>query len=103
MLLDIAAHGLHHAGIGGDQIIAAHAGFSWNTGGYDHDVGILERLAVIVGPVDLGIEAFDRRGFDQIQRFAGGHVVDDVEQDDVTQLFLTSEEGEGTADLAGTD
>ena len=51
----------------------------------------------------LGIEALDRRGLDEVERFALRDTLGDVEQHDVTEFFQADQMGEGAADLAGTD
>ena len=54
-------------------------------------------------PVDLGVEAFDRRGFGEVERLALRDAFDDVEQHDVAQFLQADEVGERAADLAGAD
>ena len=100
---DIGRDRLDDAGIGRDQVVPAHAGLARNAGGDDHHIRALERGGVIVGAGDQGVGAKDRRRLDQIQRLAGGQAFDDVEQHDIAKLPLGGQQGEGAADLAGTD
>ncbi len=77
---------VHDLGVGGDEIVAAHARLTRDAGGDDDDIGALDRL-VIAGAGIFAVEAFNRRCFRDIQRLALRHTIDDVEQDDVAEVL----------------
>ena len=67
-----------------------------------HDVGAVDRV-VGIGAGEFGVEAVDRRGLGEIERFALRDAFGDVEQHDVAELLEADEMGERAADLAGAD
>src|SRR5262249_8467210 len=85
-----------------EQVVAAHAGLARHAGGDDADGGAVDRV-VGIGAGQMGIEAVDRRGLDEIERLALGDAFGDVEQHDVAELLEADEMGERAADLAGSD
>src|SRR5262249_61196512 len=85
-----------------EQIVAADAWLARHAGGDDADGGAVDRV-VGIGAGQMGIEAVDRRGLDEIERLALGDAFGDVEQHDVAELLEADEMGERAADLAGTD
>lgn len=98
MGLDALADRLHDLGIDADQVVAAHSRLAGDTGGDDDDIGP-GQIGIIVRTRHLGVEAFDRRGFGDVQRLALGHAVDDVEDDNVAQLFQTGQKRQRSADI----
>ena len=102
MRLDARADGLHDFEIDADEVIAAHAGLARHAGGHDDDVGP-GNVGVGTRARQLGVEALDRSGFRQIQRFALWHAIDDIEQDDVAQFLDRGQMGQGPADLTCAD
>ena len=94
VLLDVLADALDDGGVGGDQVVAAHARLARDAGGDDHHVGTLDR-GIVVGAGERGVEALDRAQLcGEIQRLAGGHALGDVEQHDVAQLLLRGQQGQ---------
>ena len=102
VFLDAGADLLHHLEIDAEQIVAAHAGLARHAGGDDAHVGALDRL-VGVGAGEAGIEAFDRRRLNEVERLALRHAFHDVEQDDVAELLETDQVRERAADLTRAD
>ena len=47
----------------------------------------------------MGVEAFDRRGLDEIERLALRNAFGNVEHDDVAELFQTDKQRQRSADL----
>ena len=85
-----------------DEIVAAHARFAGDAGGNNDDVRILD-TGVGISARDLGIETFNGRRFDQVEGFPLRSSFHDIEKNDVTELFESSEMGKGAADIAGAD
>ena len=54
-------------------------------------------------PDELGVEALDRRGLDEVERLALRDAFGDVEQHDVAELLEADEVSERAADLACAD
>ena len=81
-----------------EQIVTAHAGLARHAGGDDADRGALDRL-VGIGAGKVGVEAFDRRRLDKIERLALRHAFGDVEHDDVAKLLEADEMRQRAADL----
>ena len=102
VFLDAGADLLHHLEVDAEKIVAAHAGLARHAGGDDADAGAVDRV-VGIGAGEMGVEAVDRRGLDEIERLALGNAFGDVEQHDVAELLEADEMGERAADLAGTD
>ncbi len=90
--LDAGADRLHHLEIDAEQVVAAHAGLARHAGGDDDHVGAGDRC-VGARAGELGVEAFDRAGFGEIERLALRHAVDDVEQDDVAEFLQPRPDG----------
>ena len=90
--LDALADRLHHLEVDAEQIVAAHARLAGDAGGDDDDVGAGD-VGIIVGALELRVEAFDRAALREIERLALRHALDDVEQDDVAQFLLTRRDG----------
>ena len=85
-----------------EQIVAAHAGLARHAGGDDADIGALDRF-IAIGAEKLGVEAVDRRGLRDIERFALRDAFGDVEHDDVAEFLEADEMRERAADQAGAD
>ena len=102
MRLEAGADRIHHLEIDAEQVVAAHAGLARHAGGDDDDIGAGD-VGVGARAGELGVEAVDRRGFGKIERLALGNAVDDVEENDVAQLFQRRQMGQRAADLAGPD
>src|ERR1700731_3000243 len=77
-------------GIDPDEIVAAHPRLARNAGCDDDDVGAFD-VGVIVGAADDRIVAFDRRPLHDIERLALRHTLDDIDEEDVAQLFESSQ------------
>ena len=102
VFLDAGADLLHHLEIDAEEIVAAHAGLARHAGGDDADRGALERL-VGIGAGEAGVEAFDRRRLDEIERLALRHAFHDVEQDDVAEFLEPDQMRQRAADLTRAD
>ena len=68
--------------VGVQQVIAAHAGLAWNSGGDDNDVGV-GGIGVVVRAEDVGVALLDGHRFEQVEGFALRHAFDDVDEDHV--------------------
>lgn len=99
---DALGHLLYDFGVRADQVVPGHARLPRNTGRDDDDVRAGDVL-VIVRAADSGVAAFDRRRLMDVETFALRHSFHDVEQNDVSEFFLSGQEGHGAADLAGSD
>jgi len=60
-------------------------------------------IGVVVGTLDIRVEAFDRAALRQVERLALGHTLDDVEQDDIAQPLERGEVRQRAADITGAD
>ena len=100
----LLAHVGHDLGVGGEQVVAAHAGLAGDAGGDDDDVAA-DGVFVVGGADDVGIEAHDGRSLAKVEAFAFGHVagLGDIEEDDVSELGGGAPVGGGGADIAGAD
>src|SRR6185437_14777254 len=81
-----ADHVLHDLVVSVEQIVAAHARLPRNAGGDDHDVRV-GGIGVIVGAENVRVPLFDRHRFQEIEAFALGHAFDDVDENNVRELF----------------
>ncbi len=99
---EAGADRLHHLQIDAEQVVAAHAGFPRHSRGDNDDVSAGDRR-VVARAGELRVEAFDRPRFGEIEGLALRNAVDDVEENDVAQLLGGRQEGQGPADLAGSD
>ena len=97
-----AADRVHDLEVDAEQVVAAHARLAGNAGGDDDDVGAGDRR-IVARAGQSRVDALNRGRFRQIQRLALRHAVDDVEKDDVAQLFHRRQERQRPADLAGPD
>src|ERR1700691_2604842 len=79
---DAGADLLHHLQVDVEEVVAAHSRLARHAGGDDADRGTLDRL-VRIGAGKPGIEAFNRRGFDQIERFALRNTLGNVKKNDI--------------------
>ena len=102
IFFDTLADLFHHGRIDADEIVAAHPRFAGDAGGNNDDVRILD-TGVGISARDLGIETFNGRRFDQVEGFPLRSSFHDIEKNDVTELFESSEMGKGAADIAGAD
>src|SRR5439155_7908723 len=89
-------------GIDAEEVVAAHAGLPRHARGHDADVGAAD-VGVVVGALEIDVEAFDRPALEQIERLSLRHPFDDVEEDDVAEPLESAEVREGAADHSGTD
>src|SRR5208337_5153571 len=83
---DLADDVAHDFEVGIQQIVAAHAGLAWNSGGNDDDVGV-GGIGIVVGPENRRVALLDGHGLEQIKTFALGNAFDDVDEDDIGQFF----------------
>ena len=90
------------ARVGGEQVVAGHAGLARQAGGDDHDVGA-GGVGVVVGAGDRGAEALDRAHVHHVERLALRQALGDVDHDDVGDAVQQQELGGGRADLSGAD
>jgi len=102
VFLDAGADLLHHLEIDAQEIVAAHAGLARHAGGDDADLGVVERL-IGIGAGEMRIEAVDRRGLRDIERFSLRHALGNVEHHDVAELFQADEMSQRSADLTGAN
>ncbi len=87
-----------------EQLIAAHAGPSRDTGGDDGHIAV---GGLLIGscPDDVGVESFDGPALEQVERLALGKILllRDIDQDDVAQFLFRGPLGTCCADIAGAD
>ena len=83
---DLADHIVHDLVIGIQEVIAAHAGLARHSSGDDDDVRI-GCVRVVVGAEDRRVALLNRHGLQQVETFSLGNSFDDVDQDDIGQLF----------------
>ena len=102
ILLDAVADRFHDLEVDADEVVAAHAGLARHAGGHDDHVGARD-VGVVVRALVLGVEPVDRRGFGDVETFALGNALRDVEENDVAEFLQADEMGERAADLAGAD
>ena len=102
MRLDALADRLHHLEVDAEQVVAAHARLAGTPAVTMHDVGAGD-VGIVVGALELGVEALDRAALGEVERLALGNALDDVEQDDVAEFAARREMGQGAADHSGTD
>ena len=84
------------------QIVAAHAGFSRQAGGDDDDIGI-RRFFVRIRTDELYVKAVDRSRLGEIERFALRRSLDDIDQNDIRQLFARDPMCSRRADISAPD
>ena len=102
IFLQAGADLIHHLEIDAEQVVTAHAGLARHAGGDDADVGALDAL-VGVGAGIFRVEALDRRGLRDVERFALRDALHDVEHHDIAELFQADQVSQRTADLARAD
>jgi hypothetical protein len=100
--LDAFSDGDDDAGVFCHQIVTRHARHAWEAGGDDDDVRARDG-GVIRAACHMRIEAFDRPGLGDVERFALGDAGRDIEQDDVAEFLESDQMGEGPADVARAD
>ena len=93
---------VHHLKIDAEQVVAAHAGLARHAGGDDAHIGAFDRL-VGIDARHARVEALDRRGLHQVERFALRDAFGNVEQNHIAEFFEANQVGERAADLAGAD
>src|SRR5262249_40399461 len=86
ILHHLGDYGFHDVVVGVEQVVAAHPGFARNARGHHYDVGI-GSVFIVIGPADVRISLFDRHGLEEVKALALWHAVDDVDQDDIGELF----------------
>ena len=102
MRLDALAYRLHDLEVDAEQVIAAHARLARHAGSDNANV-CTGNIGIIAGTPETGIEAVDRPGLGDVERFPLRHALDHVEQDDVAELAHRGKVGEGSADHSGAD
>ena len=102
MRLDALGDAGDHAGVLGQQVIAAHARHAREAGGDDHHVGA-GNGGIIGAAGHHAVEPVDRAGLHQVERLAGGHATEHVKHDDVPELFQPDQVGERAADVTGAN
>ena len=102
IFLDAGADLLHHLEIDAQEIVAAHAGLARHAGGDDADLGVVERL-IGIGAGEMRVEAVDRGGLRDIERFALRHALGDIEHHDIAQFLQADEVSQRSADLTGAN
>src|SRR5205823_1381345 len=98
---NFADHVLHDLVIGVEQVVATHAWLARNAGGDDYNVGV-RGIGVVVGAGDDRIALLDGHGFEQVERFALGHALHDVDQHHIGQLLAGDPVCGGRAHVSGT-
>ena len=78
MLLDASTDSFHDLEINAQQVIAAHAGLARNACGDDYDIRT-GNSRIITRARDFGIETFNRRGLCNIECFALGYAISNIE------------------------
>ena len=91
-----------HAGVLADQVVARHAGRAREAGGDDHHIGALDRR-VVGAAGHQRVEPVDRAGLHDVERLAGRHAAEHVEQHDVAEFLQADQMSERAADIAGAD
>jgi hypothetical protein len=84
------------------RFFAAHARLAREASGDDADVGASD-VGVGVRARELGVVARERGELVEVEGLALGRAAEDVEEDDVAEILLGGEEGEGAADLTGAN
>ena len=92
MLPDPGADRVHHLEIDAQQVVAAHAGLARNSGSDNDHVGAGDR-GIVARTGQSRVDALYGRRLGQIQRLALRYAVDDIEKDDVAELFQRREQG----------
>jgi hypothetical protein len=96
MFHDVLRYGAYDAGIGSDQIIAAHTGFAWQARGDYHNVGTSSGGVIVGAAFDTRVVQVDGRCLPHVEGFAFGNAFFDVEEDDfVAQLLVCNHIGAG--------
>ncbi len=98
----VLRHRRNDAGVGGDEVVAAHAGLARDPGGDDHHIRAFEVL-VIIRAFDGSIDAFDRTGLRNVERFALRQAFDHVEQHHIAEFFVHCQMRQRAADIACAD
>ena len=78
--------GFHHVVVGLQQVVAAHAGFAGDSGSDDDHIAIGGGAVVAVLGRDAGgtrVGAENRARLGHVERFARGHVLDEIGDDDI--------------------
>ena len=91
-----------HAGILGQQVVAAHARHAREAGGDDHHVGP-GNGGVVAAARHQAVKAINRARLHQIQRLAGGNATKDVKHYHVAEVLETDEMGERSTNITSAD
>ena len=94
----------HDAGVGVQEIVAAHARLAGNAGRDHHHVAA-GRVVVVRRAGDAGVKIHDRAGLEKVQRLALGHVLGlgNVQEHHVAQFGCRTPMGGGRPDIACPD
>lgn len=90
ILLDAGAYLFHDLEVDAEKIVAAHAGLAGDACGDDAHVSAFDR-GIVAGTRQIDVEAFDGRRLGNIETFALGNAVRDVEENDVAQFLQAGE------------
>ena len=103
MFDDLFNDGFDDVVVGFKEIIAAHAGLARESGG-DHNNVAIGCARVIAGrgrnPDSVCVSLGDWRGFEDVERFAGGRTVENIGEDDVGEFHVDDTLRGGRADKA---
>ena len=106
MLDDLFYYAFDYVEVGFKEIVAAHAGLAWESGGDDDDIAVGGGAVVTGGGGNSsgeGIGAGDGATLDHVEGFAGGRAVEDVGQDYVSEFEIDDALGCGGAYETTTD
>ena len=87
VFLDVFADAADDAGVGFQQVIAAHARFAGDAAGDDNQIAARAGGGV-VGAGDLRVKSFEAGRLHHVERLALGHAFDDVDHHDIGELFF---------------
>ena len=92
------------ASIGAEQVITTHARFTGDAGSDDNDITV-DGIFVAGSSHDVGIKAYDGRGFHQVECLTGRHSFGcrDIEQHDVAQFRGGTPVSGRSTNVAGPD
>ena len=92
----------HHLGVYTHQIITAHPWLAGHAGGDDHHI-CPGQGGIVIRTGYLCIKPFDRGGFSNIKGFALRNAFGDIKQDNIPQLFQSSQQRQCPTNVSGTN